>query len=98
MDDFVGQSIRFFDLDKVYFGNLETDINFCNLESHYYMIKDGILPDLNKTQSNNVTLYLESNTPHALRDIQLNLTIIPMGMLNIHYTYANSSGVEQRPF
>jgi len=67
MRDSLGNSIRFFDIDRIYFGTKKKDINFCNLTSHYYKIKDGIVPDLNK--GNNITLYLESSTPEAVRDI-----------------------------
>jgi len=79
MKDFLGQDVRFFDLDRLYFGNKEKDVNFCDLSSHSYKIKDGIVPDLSKNDTNHITLYLESNTPHALRDIELNLAVLPFG-------------------
>jgi hypothetical protein len=97
MKDSLGNNIRFYDIGKIYFGNNQTDVNFCNLTSHYYRLKDGKIPNINET-ANNISLHLESSTPGALRDIQMNLTVIPMGWLRVQYNYANLTGVENIPY
>jgi hypothetical protein len=90
--------MEFASIDRIYFGNKEKDLNLCDLKSHFYKIKDGIMPDLSKITTNNFSLILESSSPHTIRDLHLNFYVNPEDRLRIRYTYANMTGVENVPF
>jgi len=95
MRDVLNNEVNFFDLNNIYFGNSETDINLCKPANNFYKIKRGVVPFLGTP---NVTLELESMTPNALRDLELKLSVLQNGMLNIHYTFKNFSDGVKVPF
>lgn len=82
--------VDFFNLKDVHFGTTGMDLNLCD-GSQYYRTKDGLLPDLT---ANNVSVVLESMTPHASRDLTLNLTMLSNGAINLHWTYQNFTDVK----
>ena len=94
----IGIDIPFAKIDKIYFGNNESDVNMCNLGSQFYKVKGGVLPNLDLIANNNFTLTLESNTPHALRDLNLTFSIHNNELVRMQYSYANFSGVDNVPY
>ena len=75
----------------IYFGESSIDINFCDLSTHYYRTKDGAIPDLTGSQ---VSVVLESLTPTIFNDLNLTLSIIADGSINIYWTYSDLTGVK----
>lgn len=87
--------IKLFDMRDIHFGTTTTDLNLCNPETHYYHFNS---PDPKTFDSNKTSLILTSNTPNVIRDLNLTLSLLASGVINIHWTYANNTGVDKIPF
>lgn len=86
---------NFFDMRDIHFGQTGKDINICSPSANFYRTKDGQLPDLSR---NTVSVVIESLTPHAARDLNLTMSVLKSGSVNVHWTFQNNSGLDRLPF
>ena len=89
-----GKPVNMFSLRDIHFGQSSKDINLCNPEINFYRTVDGKLPDLSKAQS---VFQLKSAIAGMLPNLNMTLSILKNGQLNIHWNYDDSQTMEQ-PF
>jgi len=80
-------------LVAIYYGNSQTDLNLCSLNSQAYSVK-GDAPDLS---SNTATFTLTNSAPEIFRDLTVNMLLLENNIVNFNYNYADSTGIKD-PF
>lgn len=89
-------SINLKTMRDIHFGYTGEDLNLCNPESHFYRFESSLPSSV--LNANNVSVTLTSQTPHVMRDLNLTLSLLETGVINIHWTYGNFTGVGKKPF
>jgi hypothetical protein len=89
-------SINLNDMRDIHFGNTEEDLNLCDPESHFYRFDDKL--PFSTLDTNKATIVMTSLTPNVMRDLKLTLSVLESGVINVHYTYDNKTGISKEPF
>jgi hypothetical protein len=75
-------------IKDIHWGSSATDLNLCDIASQYYKVSGDPI-DLTGTVA---TTTLTSQTPKdSLPDLTLTLTLLKTGVVNVHYTFADTS-------
>ena len=80
----------------IIFGYTARDINLCNPASNYYKIKDGETLDLSASTAKVSLTSLSGSS--ALPDLELSLTYLKSGIVNVHWTFAAKPEGMKMPF
>ena len=80
----------------IHFGTTAQDLNLCAPESHFYRFNDTI--PYSSLDTNKFSVLMTSQTPNVMRDLNVTLSILESGVINVHYTYMNDTGVSKKPF
>ena len=75
-------------MKDIHFGTSATDLNLCDISSQFYKISGDPL-DL-ATASTKATLKSQT-TKDNLPDLELTLTLLETGVVNVHWTFADQT-------
>ena len=91
-----GKGFNPFTMRDIYYGDSAKDINLCDQigASSYYHTVDFTTPTLNGP---NATFILQSKSD-ALLDLNLTMTLLESGVVNVHWTFDNVSKASKTPF
>lgn len=89
-------SIDLKDMRDIHFGYTAEDLNLCSPESHFYRFNDTI--PYSTLDTNKATILMTSQTPNVMRDLKVTLSVLESGVINVHYTYDNKTGLSKEPF
>lgn len=74
-------------MKDIHYGTSATDLNLCDISSQYYKVSGDAL-DL--TGVSTKTTLTSLTTKDLLPDLELTLTLLETGVVNVHWTYADS--------
>jgi len=80
----------------IHFGYTEEDLNLCNPETHFYRFNDTL--PFSTLDTNKVSVVMTSQTPKVMRDLKVTLSVLESGVINVHYTYDDKTGLSKDPF
>jgi len=89
-------SIDLKDMRDIHFGFTGEDLNLCNPETHFYRWNETL--PYSTLDTNKAEILMTSQTPGVMRDLKVTLSVLESGVINIHYTYDNKTGLSKEPF
>jgi hypothetical protein len=73
-------------MKDIHFGTSATDLNLCDISSQYYKVSGDALDLTKATATTTLTSLI---TKAVLPDLQLTLSVLETGVVNVHWTYAD---------
>jgi hypothetical protein len=75
-------------LKDIHFGTSATDLNLCDISSQYYKVSGNAIDLTGVTAKTTLT---SMTTKALLPDLELTLTLLKTGVVNVHWTYADKT-------
>lgn len=75
-------------IKDIHWGVSATDLNLCDISSQYYVVKGDAIDLTGPTATATLT---SQTTKDILPDLTLTLTLLKTGVVNVHYTFADTT-------
>lgn len=92
-----GNAINVYNLQAIFFGDEDKELNFCNQSIHFYRYANAP-PPREGLSTAQMKFDVTSMKPGSVRDLTIDARMLEGGILNFDYTYANLTGVDHMPF